>query len=368
MTGESVLISAGEASGDAVGAGLLNEMRSAGFAGEAWCIGGVRLKASGANVLCDSTRWSALGIYQSLKVLPRVFADYLRAKRWLSDKRPGLVIGIDFGAFNVTLLRFAKKLGLKTLYFMPPGSWRRDRQGKDLPKVADRIATPFEWSAEILNRMGASAEWVGHPILQLAGPPGDSDRDVLAVLPGSRRHEISYNLPVIADAVGRLEDRELLRLVIVAAPTTTAQYLESEWRKRSSLAIEVVRDTPYETLKRARAAIICSGTATLEAAVCRSPMVVVYRGDKIMELEYRLRRPRFDHIALPSILLRRAVVPELVQWAATPERLAKETRRLLANTPERAGQLKAFEELQALLGPPDALTRTARIALDMLNG
>jgi len=363
----TVLLSTGEASGDATASRLLREMRALGFEGEAYAVGAVHLKAAQAHILADSSRWGALGIYQSLRVAPKVFAEYRNVLRWMKEREPNLVIGVDFGYFNVRLLKQAKRLGAKTLYFMPPGSWRKDRQGRDLPAITDRIATPFIWSAEILKKMGADVEWVGHPVLQMAGEPSRSPREGVAVLPGSRRHEVEHNLPAIAQALERVgEAAHPIRLAL--APTVNPSVVHSIWNKAVELPVELQTGPAIETLKRCRAAIVCSGTATLESAIVRTPMVIVYRGDRIMELEYRIRKPRFDHIGLPSILLERRVCPELIQRDATPERIAEELLPLLAESEAREEQLKAFEELRSLLGPADALTRTAQIALELVAG
>lgn len=364
----TVLLSTGEASGDVVASHLLREMRTLGFEGEAFAVGAGYLKAAQAQILADSSRWGALGIYQSLRVAPRVFAEYRRLLHWMRQHKPNLVIAVDFGFFNVRLLRHAKRLGCKTLYFMPPGSWRKDKQGKDLPEISDRIATPFLWSAEILKRMGAHVEWVGHPILQIAGNPSRALRDGIAVLPGSRQHEVGHNLPVIARALERLGERaHPIRLAL--APTVNPAFIHSIWTRATDLPVELQAGPAVETLKQCRAAVVCSGTATLESAVTQTPMVIVYRGDRIMELEYRIRKPRFEHIGLPSILLGRRVCPELIQRDATQERIAKELQPLIEEGSEaRQAQLQAFEELRSLLGPANALTRTAEIALDLLAG
>lgn len=361
-----ILFSAGEASGDAVAAALLSEIRKLGYAHKAYAIGGPKLDLAGAELLADSRKWGAIGIYQSLLVAPRVWRAFRRVKAWIRAIRPSLLVAVDFGFVNVKLCRIAKAVGCKTLYFMPPGSWRRDKQGADLPTVSDWIATPFEWSAQLLREMGAKVEWVGHPILQMAAQFAEGDREGLAVLPGSRIHEVKNNLPAIASAI-ELIGAEANPVRIVASPTVSTEFIAQRWQSLSDVTIELSTEAAFATLKRARAAIVCSGTATLECAVCDCPMVVVYRGDKIMEIEYRLRKPRFEFVALPSILLRKRVVPELLQWDATPERIANEVTTLIADSKERHDQLKDFEEIRRVLGPADALTRTATLAMRLLS-
>ncbi|MBA3726107.1 MAG: hypothetical protein H0W86_06555 [Armatimonadetes bacterium] len=365
MTPPRVLISAGEASGDAVGAELVKEMRRQGFNGEVFAVGARKLEQAGAQLIADSSTWGALGVYQALKMAPKLLIGARGVSKWLESKVPDLVIAIDFGYMNVRLCRKAKKLASKVLYFMPPGSWRKDRQGSDLAHVADKIATPFSWSADLLRKAGANVEWVGHPAVQMAGEACDGERDVLAILPGSRKHEIELNLPVFARAVALLGEMAA-KPVIVAAPNADSGMLGRLWNKHCPTKAEVSRAGPYETLKRSRAAIICTGTATLEAAVCRTPMVAAYVLDPLMILEAKLIRLKVDFIALPNILLEKHAVPELYHPNASPETIAIETSKLLRDSAERQAQLDDFEEIVKILGPNDAITRTAKMALELI--
>lgn len=371
----SILLSTGEASGDAVAGALLSELRKLGFMGKAYAIGGRWLSHAGASLIADSTQWGAIGVARSFLVAPKVLAGYIHIKNWLARTRPAVVIGVDFGPFNVRLLRYAKQLGIKTLYFMPPGSWRRDFQGKHLSEVADVIATPFPWSAELLRSSGARVHWVGHPILQMVGEAGEGERDGLAILPGSRSHEVANNLPVIARALQLLEEARTMQIFVVAASTVKPETLKYLWMKawgEKYPFIEkdlpcIVPSPPYDVLKRSCAGIICSGTATLESALCECPMVVVYRGDFLMKLEYLLRRPKLKYVALPNVILNRKVLPELIQNEATPENIAHHLRPLLTATYARAEQLSAFQELRKVLGPQDALIRCAKLVMELLS-
>lgn len=364
-----VFLSAGEASGDAYGAALVREMARLSpspitFEG----IGGNRMKWAGVELTSNSGEWGAISITQSVKVAPRVYAGVKKAQRHMAKGEKGLFVPIDFGFANIRLARMAKRLGWKVLYFVPPGSWRRDRQGGDLPQLTDAISTPFEWSAELLRNMGANAHWFGHPIKQLLRdaekPTAPTDR--IGVLPGSRTHELSENLPVIAAALKDAPETVEFAL----APSVNRDEFQARWR---ALAPTRTGDvfTSADTsavLRRARAAIVCSGTATLEAALTRCPMVVMYRVSRVMEIEAKIvgfKRPEF--ISLPNILLQRRAVPELIQEAATPEALRTNLRALMGDSSERAAQLAEFGELDCLLGPDDAITQTAVLALNVTS-
>lgn len=357
-----VFVSAGEASGDAYGAALARALGD-GFALEA--VGGRRLAEGGARMVAASSHWGAIGIAESVRVGPRVMRGFLAAASRLRQGASGLFVPIDFGFFNVPLARRAKRRGWRVLYFAPPGSWRRDRQGRDLPGVADAIVTPFSWSAELLRGMGADARWFGHPLRELIANAGDAPErgDAIAVLPGSRTHEIEHNLAAVARGIARLANP----VEIALAPSVSADAVGRMWNRAAGGRPATLRERgTYDVLQRARAAVVCSGTATLEAALCGCPSVVVYRGSRMMALEFAIRRPHFEHVALPNILLQRRLLPELLGGEASPEAIGHALSPLLAGGSEREAQLDGFAELDGMLGPSDAITRTAELMRSML--
>ena len=356
-------LSAGEASGDAYGAALIATLRKRGETGPFEGVGGPRMAAQGQTQLADSSKWGAISIAHALPLARHGVVTYYRAKRLLASGTPGLFVPIDFGHINVRLARHARNRGWRVLFFVPPGSWRRDKQGKDLPALADRIVTPFSWSAEMLERMGADVRWFGHPIKSLVQGVGDAEsRSILAVLPGSRPHELASNLPVLAEALRDWSSP----LELALAPGTDVDAIRAQWPRHDD--VFTVGDT-LGVLRRARAAAVCSGTATLEAALLRVPMVVVYQADDKMRMEARImirlglfRRPEF--FSLPNILLQRGAVPEMVDQVDSVALRAR-LEALWADGSEREAQIAAFEELDALLGPSDAIERTAEWAMDL---
>ncbi len=354
-----LFISAGEASGDAYGAAIVAALQSNPSMAPIQAIGGPRLRASGADIVADSSTWGTIGIVQALTIAPKVTLAYHRVKRVLSRGEPGVLVPIDFGFFNIRLARYAKRVGWKVLYFVPPGSWRRDLQGKDLPQITDAIVTPFEWSAQILQAMGARSYWFGHPIKSLSAPIDPSvERRGVAILPGSRKFEIEHNLPVIAQAVEGLPEVEF-----AVASTVDAGELSMRWTALSGRTGDRFESDSAQVLRRARAAIVCSGTATLQAAVARCPMVVIYRWSRFAGIQIKLfgLDKKIKFVSLPNILLDRPAVPELLQDAATPEAIRARIDALIANSPERAAQLEAFEEIDRITGPSDCIERTAEL-------
>ncbi|MBL8086624.1 MAG: hypothetical protein JNM85_00980 [Chthonomonas sp.] len=356
-----LLISAGEASGDAYAAALVQGLHSSNAPFESITgIGGRKLAATGVPLLADSSDWGAIGILEAVRVGPRVYKQSRPMVRALSQGPPGLFIPIDFGYLNVSLARSAKALGWKVLYFAPPGSWRRGKQGKHLPEITDAIVTQFSWSAQLLKDAGANAHWFGHPLKEmLAEIVSPEARTGIAILPGSRTHEVKYNLQAIIPAIAGLPGP----FRVAVAASIDAGALRAKWESMGG-PTEVHWETQgaARALASSRVAVVCSGTATLEAALVACPSVVVYRGSRLMEMEYRLRKPKFEFIALPNLLMQREVVPELLQHQASPARIRHELDSLLRN-PEK--QLAAFAELNEVLGPTEGISGAVKLAIDM---
>jgi lipid-A-disaccharide synthase len=215
--------------------------------------------------------------------------------------------------------------------------------------------------------MGANVRWFGHPIkslLQSGAAVPLAPRDTLAILPGSRGHEIANNLPVLAEALKDWPHRVEFAL----APSADVAFIRTAWPRKDDAF--TIGDT-VGVFRRARAAVVCSGTATLEAALLGVPLTVIYQADDKMRREERIltrlglfRRP--EYVALPNILLHRSVVPETVD-RVDPVELRSQVERLWEDGGERERQLADFEELDRLLGPADAIAKTAEWALDLMK-
>lgn len=366
-----IFFSAGEASGDAYAAALAEAIRrtlpEATFEG----VGGKRLAAAGTTLVADSSTWGAIGIAQVARIYFRALRGLKAAQQALATGKPGLFIPIDYGYMNMKLCRSAKAAGWKVLYFSPPGAWRRDRQGADLPKLTDAIVTPFSWSAEMLNAMGGHAHWFGHPIKEMIRGREripEADRQSIAILPGSRRSEVDLLLPVLAETV-----RSVDRICEFAvAPNFDPALLRAKWLQLapSRTADRFTPGDTYGVLSRARAGIVCSGTATLEAALCACPHAVVYRVDGFTALQARLMGYTRDKmiISQPNLFLERLAVPELIQDEAQPAAIMGVLHGLLEDSPERTAQLDAFRELDAVLGGDQAISETARLVATLVHG
>ena len=348
-----VFISAGEASGDLYGSALAARLLPLGF--EVTGLGGSRMATLGLPLIGDSSRWGSISIVQSVREGLRGIGTYNRLKAALRAGPAGVFVPIDFGYMNLRLCRFAREAGWKVLYFIPPGSWRRDRQGADIPKLADEVVTNFPWSAEMLSRMGASAHFYGHPLLEIHSEVLKSDlpRSGLAVLPGSRRSEMEQLLPILGMALS-----DYSGTITIPVPPRHMELVRRLWNRGLDQIIDGSKDgAVIGTLKSAERAVVCSGTATLEATLAKTPMVAVYKVSKAVEIETKLigfKRPEF--VSQPNILLQRGVVPELIQEGLSVTSL----RDTLGNL-DVGRQLQGFDEIEALLSPATCLTQTVEL-------
>jgi lipid-A-disaccharide synthase len=331
------------------------------------------MRRAGVDLYLDSANWSVVGMYEGLKKSLFLWRRLLAIRRELREHRPDALVLIDYGFFNCRLAQAANRMGIRTLYYFPPRSWSRNPAGAArIADCVDAIATPFPWSAQALSGRHASVEWVGHPMQDVvkAGPaPQPAGMSpVVALAPGSREQEIRHVLPVMARAAALV--KECLpgaRFLVAVAPEVSPARIHAAMR-RVGIQANLLHGMDYDALGNAHAAIVTSGTATLELALLRVPMVVIYRVDPLTLMQYHcvqaLRRPiRF--MAMPNILANRRIVPELRQHHANPRAVARITLRLLTDT-DLAGKMRQdLAAISNLLGPGGAAEKTARIVLSL---
>ncbi len=387
--GLEIAVFAGDASGDIQASLLLRELRRREPGLRCWGIGGRRLRETGMELLFDASQVSAIGFVQVARLIPDMLRLLRRARRELEQRRPGVLLAVDSGAFNLRITPFARSLGIPVAYWFPPGSWRRDRLSRGVEEAADYFISPYPWYAEMLRAAGARADFLGHPLLDQVRPRMsrqefaaalelDADRELVALLPGSRGHEVRHLLPVLLEAAALIEKTCPGRYGFVvplsdhfpageAARMTRTALRRIQRRTGASPQAALARGATTEALCHSRAAAACSGSVTLEALVAGTPMVVAYRGSLMMKLEYHLRRVRIRHIAMPNILADAPVVPELRQDEATGPAIADHLLPLLEDTPQRRAQMQALAGLRRLLEPAGAMERTADALLEWLR-
>lgn len=370
-----IFIVTGEASGDAVGARFAEHLRAQEPRVSIEGIGASRMREAGIPLFADSGEWAAIGIMEAVPLVWKLTRLLARLKRRLLLEPPRVLVLVDFGAFNVRLGTWARRHGIRTVYLMPSGSWRRTAGMSGLRKMAasaDLFLSPFAANTENLRRAGAEAIHIGHPILEMAGADGarreERREKSIALLPGSRSHEVETLAPVMARMAADWP-RRIDRFVMVKAPSYPAAKLDALLEGVRPDSLEVVEERVPDVLARCDLAVVCSGTATLEAAIAGVPMVVVYDGPALMRLEWRLRKRglKIPAIALPNIIAGEHIVPELVAEDVTPENIITILHEY-ARFPHKAREMRErFADVRAALEPRDALATAARYVLDIAD-
>jgi len=353
------LLVAGEASGDLYGSVLVAELRRRFPSWRFSAFGGAKMAAAGAKLVCPLVDEAVIGISEALARLPRYWRIWCQLKHLLRTERPSPVIVIDYPGFNVRVARFARSLGLRTIYYIPPKVWVwKSWRAADLARLSDLIVTIFPFEPPLYERYDGNAVYVGHPLVDLV-PPADStpDPNLVALLPGSRSQEIARLLPRFLAAAEIIRRRRpATTFAIPRAHTVAPSMLTEHLARHPDLPVAVVDDDTAAVLHRSRAALAASGTVTLEAAIIGTPMVVAYAVNLLSALVFRwfVHPP---HVGLPNIVAGRTVCPELLQDDATPERLAETLLPLVDDGPTRQAQLDGLSDVRRLLGEPGAIGR-----------
>lgn len=374
-----IYLIAGEASGDLHGAALVRALREREPGIAVMGIGGSLLAAAGMEIRVDNRDLAVVGISEVIwhardlkRALKVVSSD-------LARERPEALVLIDFPDFNLMAARRAKSLGIPVVYYIPPQvwAWRKGRLRK-IGRRVDRVLTIFPFEEEIYSRQGIPVTFVGHPLVDAAsGRPArndarrsiglSDDSAVLALLPGSRRREVELLFPVQLDAARLLgADVPNLEVVVPVAPTVEESALE-RMAVEAGVRARLSRAPAVDVLAASDAAVVTSGTATLEAAIAGVPFVIVYKVSGVTAALGRLLIG-VENIGLVNIVAGRRVVPELLQEDASPEEIVRAVRPWLTDPASRAGMEKDLDEVRRKLGPPGASARAADAVMSIVGG
>lgn len=379
-TKRRALIVTGEASGDLHGAKLVQAARDLDPDLSFFGVGGKRMAAAGCEILIPADELAVMGL---VEVLAR-FAVIRKAFRTLSkllqgDRRPDLLILIDYPGFNLRLAKVAKAAGVPVLYYISPKvwAWRRGRIHTIAQRV-DTLAVIFPFEPEIYQGLGLKVEYVGNPLLDELGSSCDRAgylqrhgldpaRPVVGLFPGSRNNELKYIFAtLVASAQRLLQSRPDLQFLLPVAPSLSLPELQQRL-SGSNLPVVLVEDNIYDTAGACDAIISVSGTVTLQVALAGTPMVIIY---KAAPLTYAIgkRLVKIEHFGLPNIVAGRGVVRELLQDAANPEAISAEILRLLQDKSYNRDQRSGLESVRQRMGAPGCSARVARIASAMSRG
>ncbi|HLN20156.1 MAG TPA: lipid-A-disaccharide synthase [Bacteroidales bacterium] len=365
-------IIAGEQSGDLHGSNLIKCIIESDKQAEIVCWGGDLMEAAGAKLLMHYRQTAFMGFVSVLKNIGAISENFRKCKKQLSEFNPDVVIFIDYPGFNLRMAAYAKKEGFRTFYYISPKFWAwNEGRVEKVKKYIDRMFIIFPFETNFYAVHGINVEYLGNPLVdevsrrtasmppvaELRNSLGIGQQPVIALLAGSRKHEIEYNLPEMLKVI---PDFPGYKFVIAGVKN-----IDDDVYRRYTAGHDVmlVREKTYELLHIADAALVTSGTATLEAALHETPQVVCYKGD-FLSMLIGWMVIRVKHISLVNLIMNEEVVKELLQYDLTKELLVKELKAVLPGGDKHNTILSKYRELKQLLGPEGA---SCRIANEMIG-
>lgn len=378
-----VMIVAGEASGDLHGSRLVQAMLARQpdlrFCG----MGGRELERAGVELLYDAAKMAVVGAIEVLSHL----GDILRARRVLIERmqrqRPALLILIDYPDFNLLLAAKAKKLGIPVFYYISPQIWAwRSGRVHTIKRLTDRVAVILPFEQEFYARFGCSVDFVGHPLMDSVRPGMDRARffevhridparKLVGLLPGSRTKEVKALLPDFLAAAELLakDHSSGCTFLIPQAPTISRSLLDACGlaARTTGLDFRVISDDRYAMMAACDAVVAASGTVLLELAILGTPTVATYRVARHTYLLGRMLIRNLRYFSLVNLIAGKTVIPELLQDAVQPERIARELKVLLEDKEAKSAMLSGMAEVRQRLGGAGASDRAAALALNILD-
>jgi lipid-A-disaccharide synthase len=385
-----ILVVAGEASGDDHAARLVAAIRECCPGAEFLGVGGEEMRAQGVRILTPASELAVVGLMEVVGHLPAIWQALRTIGRVLKTARPDLAILVDFPDFNFWVARLARYWRVPVLYYISPQVWAwRTYRVRTLARLTDRLVVIFPFEADFYRQRGVTVDYVGHPFRETLPPLTDRRAFLLehnlnpealtiALLPGSRSGEIERHLPFMLKAASLIR-RSIpqTQFILPLASTAPAELVQSMVSGEdnvgagfkpapTALRLSIIPGQAYQALGAAHAAVVASGTATVEAALAGAPTVIVYRVSPLTFAVAR-RLVRVEHMGMANLLAGERVFPELLQDDFTPERLAQEVLSLIQDP----GRIKAVRRGLATvirrLGGPGASARAARVALELME-
>ena len=374
---KTIMIIAGEASGDMHGANLVREMLKVDPLLTFYGIGGNRLRQEGVELLADASAMAVVGLTEVVSKLGSILKIMRMMKKSMDERRPDLVILIDYPDFNLPLAKAAKKRGIKVFYYISPQvwAWRKGRIGQ-IKKTVDKMAVILPFEVDTYGRQGFAVSYVGHPLLDMVKINYSKkearkrfglteNQNIIGILPGSRLSEVKKLMPELLRAAEILKEEMPDTQFVLPLADTLEETSVNEFISRFNVQIKVISGHTYDVISCSDLVLVASGTATLETALLGVPMIIIY---KISLLSYFIGRLIVDvkNIGLVNIIAGKTVVPELIQSDASGSRIAAEALSILKNRERKQEMIKELESIRAKLGEPGAALRAAQLALDML--
>jgi lipid-A-disaccharide synthase len=372
-------IIAGEASGDLHASNLIKKIKLTDAAAEFRCWGGDLMQQQGVTLVKHYRDLAFMGFAEVIQHLPEILRNIKFCKSDILAYKPDVLILVDYPGFNLRIAKFAKKAGFKIVYYISPQVWAWKASRVHLIKeVVDKMLVIFPFEKDFYAKYDYAVDFVGHPLLDvISQSPYSSLKDfqetnnlaekpIIAMLPGSRQQEIQNMLPVMRDTALRFPHYQF---IIAGAPSARKEWYESFL---NSPNITIVYDKTYELLSHSFAALVTSGTATMEAALWGVPEVICYRakglaGTISYHLAKKLIGKKLKFIGIVNLVMQKEVVKELIQHELTAENLSEELKKLTEDKIYRERIIEEYKQINEKLGGPGASARAAKVISDFLN-
>ena len=380
MAEVSILMVAGERSGDIYGGQLASALRERLPEVEIFGCGGDEMRRGGAQTVVDAHQFAMVGITEVASGLPRAYRAFHRLLREAAIRKPQLAVLIDSPSLNMRLAKRLKRMGISVFYFISPQIWAWKKwRLRQLVNLVDRMVCIFDFEEEIYRKVGIPVSYVGHPLVDRVQPRRSRERffeeaelnhawPLVALLPGSRGIELRNNLPPIIRAAAQLAATRPVQFVLALAPGHDKLEVESRIRQIEScpLPLSILADSTYDALAHATAAVVASGTATVEAALLKCPMVVVY-GISTVTAFFARFMVNVPYYSMVNLLAGKRVVTELIQKDLTSKRIAEELELLLDSANRREKMRQELRGIRSRLGGGGAIGRAAGVVMEMLT-
>lgn len=372
------MFSVGEASGDLHGASVAKMLKQNIPDIEMFGMGGAKMREAGVEICYDIADLGVIGVAEVIKNLPRFFKLRDDLGRLMDERRPDVVVVIDYADFNMRLAKVAKDKNIPVVSYISPSAWLwRKGRAKTVAKNVARVAAIFPMEAKVYEEAGADVTFVGHPLLDIVKPTrtkeeayrhygADASKPIVLLLPGSRLQEINGLLPPMLEAAGEIARQvDGVQFYLPLAPTVSDELVQP-MLEASGIKVTCTRDGVHDLMQIATMGIAASGTVTLEAAIMQMPMVVVY---KVAKLTYWLGRIilNLPNYSLPNIIAGRRIVPELIQHEANGERIANESLKLLTDRAYYCQMKEDLADVLIRLGEGGAVAKVARVIEEVGN-
>jgi lipid-A-disaccharide synthase len=344
-------IIAGEASGDLHGSNLIKELKKLDSQTVIRAWGGDKMKEAGAEIVKHYRELAFMGFVEVIKNLSTILDNLKFCKKDILQFQPDILILVDYPGFNLRIAKWAKQQGLKIIYYISPQVWAwKEGRIKSIKQVVDKMLVILPFEEKFYQKWDYKVEYVGHPLVQVVNdflemhPKEQAEsKPIIALLPGSRKQEVTKKLPIMLEAAKQFPNYQF----VVAKASSLDDEFYSEFL-RPYPQVSSVKDQTYSLLSKASAALVTSGTATLETALFGVPQVVCYKGSQV-SFEIAKRLVKIKYIALVNLIMDKPVVTELIQNALTTDNLTKELGSILHDQ-NRIQQIKKdYADLKNLL-------------------